>query len=78
MEPHEKERMLADLENGKATLVDVLRGVSEEVAAKAPAPGRWSVLECVEHVAVTEDYLFSQIAAAHYSEAARANKPREP
>lgn len=77
MEAHEKEKILADLENGRKALLDVLSGATEEVAARTPAPGKWSVLECVEHLAISEDYLFSQITASHYSHAAMANKDRE-
>ena len=70
--------MLADLESGKNALLDVLSGVTEETAAKSPAPGKWSVLECVEHLAVSEDYLLSQIGAAYNSPEAAAIKGREP
>jgi hypothetical protein len=77
MEAHEKEQVLADLENGRNALLEVLSGVTEEIAARTPTPGKWSVLECVEHVAISEDYLFSQITASRYSEAAVAGKDRE-
>ena len=77
MEAHEKEEILAGLENGRKALLDVLSGLTEEVAARSPAPGKWSVLECVEHVAISEDYLFSQITASRYSHTATANKDRE-
>jgi hypothetical protein len=36
-----------------------------------PAPGKWSILECVEHLAVSEDYLFSQITVAQHSDTPR-------
>ena len=77
MERHEKERILADLESGRKALLDALTGVTEEVAAGHPAPGKWSVLECVEHLAVSEDYLFSQIEASHSSEVPVVNEKRE-
>jgi len=64
MEACEKEKLLADLEHGKQTLLDVLTGVTEELAARKPAPEKWSILECVEHLAVSEEYLFSQILAS--------------
>lgn len=77
MEAHEKGKTLANLEEGRKAVLHALSGVTGEVAAKRPAPGRWSVLECVEHLAISEDYLFSQIAASRYSDAAMANKDRE-
>ena len=50
MEAREKEKLLADLESGRQALLDILRGVTEDVAERIPAPGRWSILECVEHL----------------------------
>jgi DinB superfamily len=64
MEAQEKETVLADLHHGREALLAALRGVTEEDAAWHPGPGRWSVLDCVEHLAVSEDYLLSQIRAA--------------
>jgi len=77
MEPDEKTKLLDDLQNGRKVFVDAVSGVTEELAARAPAPGKWSVLECVEHVAVSEDYLFSQIMAASTVEAPLINLERE-
>ena len=75
MEAAERERLLADLENGRQALLDVLTGVTEEVAARRPAPGRWSAIDCVEHLAIAEDYLFSQIAASCNSDAPTLSMP---
>jgi hypothetical protein len=77
MEAHEKEAILGHLENGRKALLDALSGVTEELAARKPAPGKWSVLECVEHLAITEEYLLSQIAASRDSDGAAANRDRE-
>jgi hypothetical protein len=73
----EKEQMLADLESGRKALLDVLSGVSDEAGASVPGPGKWSMLECVEHLAVSEEYLLGQIAAARRAEAAVSNPERE-
>ena len=64
MKAEEKRQMLASLERGKQALVDALAGVSPEMAQRAPSPGRWMILEVVEHVAISEDYLFGQIEKA--------------
>src|SRR5215472_17310832 len=77
MNPHEKQKLLSDLEQGRKGLLDALQDVSEDLAARAPAPGRWSVLECVEHVAVSEEYLFAQILAAHFVPEPLVNSRRE-
>jgi len=75
MEVEERKSLLADLENGRRALLDVLSGVTEEVASRSPAPGKWSVIECVEHLAIAEDYLFSQIAASCYADAPTLSMP---
>lgn len=73
----ERQQMLALLEQGRAELVAALDGVSGEDAARVPGEGRWSILGCVEHLAISEDYLFSQIMAATPSEAPLRNELRE-
>src|ERR1035438_3437969 len=47
------------------------------LAAIRPAPGRWSVVQCVEHVAVSEDFLLSRIIQAQSSGAPVVNQKRE-
>jgi hypothetical protein len=77
MNEQEKNKILADLQSGRETLSAILSGVTEEDAAWIPAPGKWSILECVEHVAVSEDYLFSQITVAQHSDTSSSNEQRE-
>lgn len=69
--------MLAALAAGRQALVDAVEGVTEEVAERSPGPDRWSVRECVEHLAVAEAYLFGQIEIATRVEAPIANPRRE-
>src|SRR5215471_3390188 len=64
MTAQEKQVLLSDLESGRKVFLDAVGDVIEEFAMRTPGPGRWSVLECVEHVAVSEDYLFGQIMAS--------------
>lgn len=77
MEPHEKQEMVAALAAGRQALVDALDGVTEEAAARSPGPDRWSIRQCVEHVAIAESYLFDQIETATAAEAPMANPRRE-
>jgi hypothetical protein len=42
------------LESSRTELVDTISGLTEKQARKRPAPERWSVLECLEHVAFVE------------------------
>jgi uncharacterized damage-inducible protein DinB len=77
MTEHERQAILATLEQGSAALRDALNGVTEELAGRVPGPGRWSILQCAEHVAVAEDHLFSMITASKQTETPLINEPRE-
>jgi uncharacterized damage-inducible protein DinB len=77
MEHREIQEMLAELDKGRQELLEALRGVTEEAASFRPGPGRWSVLECVEHVVVVEDYLFGQIGASSATAVPADDRRRE-
>ena len=77
MEAQDKEKILAELQTGRKALLTVLTGVTEDAAARIPSAGKWSVLECVEHVAAAEDYLFSQIILSQPSDEPLRNPTRE-
>src|SRR5437588_12448039 len=47
--------ILIVLENSRLEFNAASEGVLEEQAQTAPAPGRWSVLDCVEHVTTVEE-----------------------
>jgi hypothetical protein len=62
--------MLTEKERGKAIerltltrqiLLDAVAGVTEPQARWKPAPDRWSILEYVEHLAVSDDELVAMI-----------------
>ena len=77
MLPSERKQILALLEEGRVALPAALAGVTGEAATRIPGPGRWSILGCVEHIAISEDYLFSQIAKATPSQTPAINPERE-
>lgn len=77
MNEREKQQMLALLDEGRCALLKSLEGVSAEAAFRAPAPGKWAILDCVEHLAVTEDYLFSQVSGAEFFESSNIPPQRE-
>lgn len=64
MELEEKGQIVADLIAGRQELTEAVSGVTEDLAVRSPGPERWSILQCVEHVAIAEDYLFGQIGRA--------------
>ncbi len=72
----ERSRTLLELERTRTLMLSAIDGVEEEQAKKKPAPERWSVLECVEHLALTERGIFAamqaNLKAPESSEAERA------
>ncbi len=77
MTEQEKEEILAFMARGQAALRSALRGVSHEGSVRSPGPGRWSILQCMEHVAVTEGYLFAQVVSGELADVTLLNPERE-
>ncbi len=77
MREEERQAILASLEQGSTALHNALQGVTEELAVRVPGPGRWTILQCAEHVAIAEDHLFSMITASKQSETPQINEQRE-
>ena len=53
----EKDKTLAYLESTKAGVLASVKGLSPAQLNFKPAPDRWSVAECLEHIASAEDFL---------------------
>ena len=77
MTAEERQAVLASLERGSAALHEAVLGVTEEQAARVSGSGKWSILQCAEHVAAVEDFLFSLIAGAQSTDAPAGNAQRE-
>jgi hypothetical protein len=58
MNEKEREDFLALLAQTRDEFLASLDGVSEEQAQLKPAPDRWSIVECVEHVVVAEHAMY--------------------
>jgi uncharacterized damage-inducible protein DinB len=54
MAPQETTDVAGQLESARAELIVVVSSLTEEQAGTRPAPDRWSVLECLEHVSFVE------------------------
>ena len=53
----DKDKALAYLESTKKGVLDATKGLSETQWNFKPAPDKWSVAECVEHIAAAEDFI---------------------
>jgi hypothetical protein len=58
----ERTRLLDHLKKTEKMLKDATRGLSAEQWKYKAAPDRWSVADCVEHLALTEEFLFNMAA----------------
>jgi len=76
LEPEEQE-ILTQLDEGRKALSEALAGVDEQMAVWKQMPTTWSILECVEHVVVSEEFLLSRLMAAQASASALPNSTRE-
>lgn len=60
----EKAEVIRELKAGRDALRDAVAGVDDAMAASKPSQGSWSILDCVEHVVVTECYLLTRLQTA--------------
>ncbi len=57
----EREEAIAQLRSGADTLTAALAEITDEEGSRRPIADRWTILECVEHVALVEAYLLERI-----------------
>lgn len=62
--------ILQKYENGLKLIESAARGIPEEILRRRPAPDKWSIMEIVAHLAITE-----QIILGRYAMIASAEKP---
>jgi hypothetical protein len=57
----ERERALKYLESTKQGVTDATKGLTPEQWSFKAGPDRWSIAQCVEHIAAAEDLLYGMI-----------------
>src|SRR5215831_17377502 len=77
MAPEERNEIVRVLEDSRKEFCAAVEGVSEDRAKIKPAADRWSVLDCVEHVAVVEQRFLSRLKAADQPPAPPLNQQKE-
>ena len=65
------------LEDSRAEFLAAAGGLSEAQADASPAPGRWSVVECIEHVVVAETRFLGWLRNPIAEPPPPANKEKE-
>jgi hypothetical protein len=77
MAPQEMMDVAGQLESGRAELMAVVGGLTEEQARNRPAPERWSVLECMEHVSFVERRFLGMVRASEAGTPAERDAAKE-
>jgi uncharacterized damage-inducible protein DinB len=77
MSPAEMQSIAGHLENARAELLLVITGLTEEQARTRPAPERWSILECLEHVSFVERRFLGMVRASEAGPAVDRDAARE-
>src|SRR4029077_16689675 len=58
----ERDRAVAELEGSRKAFLDATKGLSTAQWSFKPAPERWSVAECSEHIALAEGFIFGLVS----------------
>src|ERR1700684_2377783 len=77
MAPTERTEIVENLERSRQELIAALAGLSESQANLRPDPERWSVLDCVEHVATVEERFLGWLEAGQKLDEPRIDKEKE-
>jgi uncharacterized damage-inducible protein DinB len=77
MAPEERTEIVQHLERGREEFMAALAGINESQAKLRPDPARWSVIDCVEHVAIVEERFLGRLETAERLETPRIDKERE-
>jgi hypothetical protein len=59
---HDREFAMSHLHATRKMFLDSVAGLTPEQWTFKAAPDRWSIAECAEHIAVSEDFLFGIVA----------------
>src|SRR5690348_10412182 len=75
MSPEPRTDIIQALESSKQEFHSAASGLADVAAKTRPEPDRWSVLECIEHVAVVEERFLKRLE--HIESAPPPDKERE-
>jgi hypothetical protein len=61
LSPAERDHAVAELESSRKVFLEATSGLSEAQWNFKPAPDRWSIAECAEHIGATEAFILNLI-----------------
>lgn len=77
MAPKERTEIVDNLERSRQEFLAAVAGLTDAQAKTRPDAERWSVLDCVEHVAFVEERFLGWLNAAERLDAPRVDKENE-
>jgi hypothetical protein len=77
MAPTERSEIIEILEKSKEEFHAAAAGVPESLAKIRPEADRWSVLECVEHVATVEEIFLKRLAGGEHTDPPPVDKVKD-
>jgi hypothetical protein len=77
MAPQEKTEIVQNLERSRDEFLASFAGMSDSQARLRTDPERWSVLDCVEHVAIVENRFLGWLRDAKKLDAPQVDKQKE-
>lgn len=77
MAPKERTEIVQNLERSREEFLAALAGLTEAQAQVRPDPARWSVLDCVEHVASVEERFLGFLEKAEKRDTPNVDKEKE-
>jgi uncharacterized damage-inducible protein DinB len=72
---HDRDFALSHLHASRKMLLDAIAGLTPAQWKFKPAPARWSIAECAEHVALSEDFMFERVQRMLKAPATPGKKP---
>ena len=61
LSPAERDHAVTELESSRKAFLEATNGLSDAQWNFKPAPDRWSIAECAEHIGVTETFILNLI-----------------
>jgi hypothetical protein len=61
MHPQAGPGLITNLKDSRDSIREALAGITEEDARQRPGTGRWSALDCVEHLTIAEEAMLGRL-----------------
>src|SRR6266700_2057495 len=70
----DRDKAIAELQGSRQMFLDATKGLSPAQWNFKAAPERWSIAECAEHIALSEDFIFGVVTNFFLNDTAATEK----